>query len=231
MLFVRDRIFAVDIIDMFIGDNESVWVKLSCNKNLEVCVGVCYRSPNINDEENRCLMNAIKFFSKDLVVIMGDFNQKDINWNLLQSDSRKGKDFLEVMNELFLTQHVHQGTRGENLLDLVFSSQPELVENLEVCSSVSNSDHNSLVFKICVETRIENDMRTIFNYHQADFEKINSVLGEINWEEKFIDNNVESNWVNLVDELVECRSKYVPTKTINKGNYPKWMKKHIKTKN
>ena len=54
MLFVRDRIFAVDITDMFIGDNESVWVKLSCNKNLEVCVGVCYRSPNINDEENRC---------------------------------------------------------------------------------------------------------------------------------------------------------------------------------
>ena len=82
------------------------------------------------------------------------------------------------------------------------------------------------MFKICVETRIENDMRTIslFNYHQADFEKINSVLGEINWEEKCMGNkgnNVESNWVNLVDELVECRSKYVPTKTINKGNYPK----------
>ena len=102
-----------------------------CNKNLEVCVGVCYRSPNINDEENRCLMNAIKFFSKDLVVIMGDFNQKDINWKLLQPDSRKGQDFLEVMNELFLTQHVHQGTRGANLLDLVFSSQPELVEILK----------------------------------------------------------------------------------------------------
>ena len=45
-----------------------------------------------------------------------------------------------------------------------------------------------------------------------------------------MDNDVESNWVNLVDELVECRSKYVPTKTINKGNYPKWMKKHIKKK-
>ena len=46
---------------------------------------------------------------------------------------------------------------------------------------------------------------------------------------KFIDNE-DSNWINLLDELVECRSKYVPTKTINKGNYPKWMKKRIKKK-
>ena len=34
-------------------------------------------------------------------------------------------------------------------------------------------------------------------------------------------------WSTLVDELEECRCIYVPKRVLNKGNYPKWMKKHI----
>ena len=80
MLFVRDNIPAVNVTDNVIGNNESVWVKIGFNDNVEMRIGVCYRSPNIDDEENKCLMDTIRFFSSDVVVIMGDFNHRDIDW-------------------------------------------------------------------------------------------------------------------------------------------------------
>ena len=47
MLFVRDNIPAVNVTDNVIGNNESVWVKIGFNDNVEMRIGVCYRSPNI----------------------------------------------------------------------------------------------------------------------------------------------------------------------------------------
>lgn len=228
MLFVRDNISVVNITETAIGNNESVWVRIGCNRNTELCIGVCYRSPTMSDDENKCLMDTIRLFSRDSVVIMGDFNHRDIDWKRWQSDSIKGQEFLDVMNDLFLTQHVNQETRGSNILDLVFSSETGLVEDLEVCSPVSNSDHNSLLFKICMDLKNETITRESFNYHQSDFKSINYVLEGIDWKVKFLNKDVDNMWSSLVEELVDCRSIYVPKRIPKKGNYPKWMKKHIK---
>ena len=172
-----------------------------------MCIGVCYRSPNIDDDENKCLMDTIRFFSSDLVVIMGDFNHRDVDWKRWQSDSSKGQEFLEIMSELFLTQDVNQETRGSNILDLVFSSESGLVEDLEICSPVSNSDHNGLLFKIGIDLKTEIVTKEIFNYNQADFESINYALRGIDWDEKFISKNLNNMWSSLVDELVEYVNK------------------------
>ena len=86
------------------------------------------------------------------------------------------------MSELFLTQHVNHETRGCNSLDLVFSSESGLVEDLEICSSVSNSDHNGILFKIGIDLKTEVVTKEIFNYNQADFESINYVLRGLDWD-------------------------------------------------
>ncbi len=86
------------------------------------------------------------------------------------------------------------------------------------------------MFKICVDAGTESANKEIFNYHQADFEKINNVLDAIDWDEMFVNKNVESMWSYLVEKLVECRSNFVPMRKLNKGKYPKWMKKSIKRK-
>ena len=45
----------------------------------------------------------------------------------------RGEDqqFIFLIQESFLTQHVLEPTRGENVLDIVLSSQKELVDNLK----------------------------------------------------------------------------------------------------
>ena len=227
MLFIRDSICAVDVTDKTNGRNESVWVKIRCKNKLELCIGVCYRSPNLGDEEYRCLMEAIKYFSEESVIIMGDFNFRDIDWKRLYANSSKGQDFLDVINDSFLTQHVYDGTRGGNVLDLIFSSDTGLVEDIEICCPISNSDHNSLLFKICVDVGDDSTSRVVYNYHKADLGKINSDLNDISWGDRFINKNVEAMWNELIGELMKCRDKYVPVRKITKGKCPKWMKKRI----
>ena len=43
-------------------------------------------------------------------------------------------------------------TRGENVLDIVLSSQKELVDNVKIFEPLGNSDHNQIHFDINVKS-------------------------------------------------------------------------------
>ena len=63
---------------------------------------------------------------------MGDFNHGHIQWNSLESTGIEDQQFLCLIQDSFLTQHVLEPTRGENVLDIVLSSQKELVDNVKI---------------------------------------------------------------------------------------------------
>ena len=73
---------------------------------------------------------------------MGDFNHGHTQWKSLESVGRDDQQFLLLIQDCFLTQHVLEPTRGGNVLDLVFSSQNELVDNVKICELLGSSDHN-----------------------------------------------------------------------------------------
>ena len=50
--------------------------------------------------------------------------------------------------ELGMTEYVLEATRDENVLDIVFSSQKEFVDNVKICESLGCSDHNQIYFII-----------------------------------------------------------------------------------
>ena len=62
---------------------------------------------------------------------MGDFNRGGINWVTMKSDWR-GKSLFELSQDLFLTQHVKDNTREDAVLDLIFSSEPGMIDNFDV---------------------------------------------------------------------------------------------------
>ena len=62
---------------------------------------------------------------------MGDFNHGHIQWNSLESTGIEDQQFLFLIQDSFLTQHVLEPTRGEIVLDMVLSSQKELVDNVK----------------------------------------------------------------------------------------------------
>jgi hypothetical protein len=74
-------------------------------------------------------------------LIMGDFNYPGVNWDTMSSDS-KGSEFLDLVQDLYLVQHVHKPTRENNILDFVVTSEQNMVEDLVVKEHLANSDHN-----------------------------------------------------------------------------------------
>ena len=53
---------------------------------------------------------------------MGDFKDGHIQWKSLESTGGDDQQFLFLIQVSFLTQHVLEPTRGENVLDIVLSS-------------------------------------------------------------------------------------------------------------
>ena len=105
------------------------------------------------------MQNAIKEVSKGECIIMGDFNHGHIQWKSLKY-GREDQQFLFLNQESFDTQHVLEPTRGENVLDIVLSSQKELVDNVEIHEPLCNSDHNQIHFDINVKSESKNKKRT-----------------------------------------------------------------------
>ena len=54
------------------------------------------------------------------------------NGILLESTGSEDQQFPFLIQDSFLTQHVLEPTRGENVLYIVLSSQKELVDNVKI---------------------------------------------------------------------------------------------------
>ena len=62
--------------------------------NSKLTIGLVYRSPNIKEEDNTKIQNAIKEVSKGECIIMGDFNHGHIQWKSLESTGGEDQQFL-----------------------------------------------------------------------------------------------------------------------------------------
>jgi len=145
LLYVRNSLNTLETCDN--KYTESIWINLYLNEKSSITVGVCYRTPSITNENEKILFDKIKEMAKKPCVIMGDFNFPDINWSHLESSS-KGEEFLVLILDSFLLQNVTKPTRGKNILDLVLSSDKEMVNDLEIQCPVANSDHNVICWQM-----------------------------------------------------------------------------------
>ncbi|ESN91348.1 hypothetical protein HELRODRAFT_165371 [Helobdella robusta] len=109
--------------------------------------GVCYRVPDSTKENDSGLRELIRNATKVPCVIMGDFNHH-IDWNHREGKKLVDELFLDCIDENFLTQHVMEPTRGENILDLIISAEENLIEEVRVGEEFGTSDHRILRFNI-----------------------------------------------------------------------------------
>ena len=82
---------------------------------------------------------------------------------------------LDIVNSHFLTQHVKQPTRGHHILDLVFTSNPDMVTNLEVQSGMSN--HDAIIFDINLKPSLNRKQpRKVFIFKKGNMEAVRNDL-------------------------------------------------------
>ena len=86
----------------------------------------------------------------------------------------------------FLCQHIQEPTRVRgndtpNLLDLIFTNEKNMINNIEYQSPLGKSDHSVLTFKFNCYTILKNYVRTKLYYNKADYESITKELKDIDW--------------------------------------------------
>ena len=129
------------------------------------------------------------------------------------SASGEGELFLDIVQDNFLHQHVRQATRGSNILDLVVSSEEDLVEDLRIGSPIGGSDHASIEFMLNLDWQGKEEQNIGLDYRKADYASIVREMVEIDWNESFRGKEVNEMWLEFrstVDKLKEetCAQVY-----------------------
>ena len=112
-------------------------------------------------------------------MILGDFNHPDIDWCAYTALAAASRECCEFMNtQCFYTQRVLR-PRDNVVLDLVLSREPDLVSQLQVISSLGDSDHNMIEFTFHLSRKVYNDTKELRDYRRGDYESIKKRLSEM----------------------------------------------------
>ena len=117
-------LFARSDLDVMLHDRlnnssskEACWCIVGLNKTEKLLIGLVYRSPNSTEENNVLLNNMMSSLNDEnfgRIVVMGDFNYRDIDWSLWTSgapEDHSSHGFIEAVRDSFMYQHVTFNTR------------------------------------------------------------------------------------------------------------------------
>ncbi len=194
---------------------EIKWVNIHPHENITVLVGVAYHPDRGGSKNLEVLCNSISQIDNDNVLLMGDFNLRDIDWAKWEATSASSTKFLDTLEENELTQLVDKPTRGKNLIDLVITGLSNIVDSVSVEEPFSTSDHRrtDVVLKLRVP-RIEVSPRKVYLYSKGDYEGFNEEVRNTNWERTFQNKSVNQQWCTYKQEYYRLRDKYVPHKLV-----------------
>jgi hypothetical protein len=149
-----------------------------------------YRSPSHNEMSLliRCMQELVDVKSRPACIITGDFNCPGINWSQLTAPADGTQDSLlnfSIGNGLY--QLVQAPTRGDAILDLIFSNEPFVIGNTCVKQPFSNSDHSQVDFTVFVDSNAtnvsSNEEQNVrhFDWENANYGALNEYLTAVDW--------------------------------------------------
>ena len=104
-------------------------------------------------------------------------------------------------------------TRGDNVLDIVLSSQKELVDTVKIHEPLGNSDLNQIHFDIYVKSESKNKKTYRRNFHKGNYKDMRTYLGMLNWNSMLLNKTAIECWNILKYEVESIIDTFVPLKT------------------
>ena len=206
---------------------EMISVSLKTN-NTNYCITACYRVGTLGnenlDEIERHLRNVASRKKFKAHFVVGDFNLPEVNWTEGQSSTHLGQRFIDLFNDLGLTQMINQPTHEKGkILDLLFSNLVGVVENIVVLgkNEICSSDHFGIIFTVKMKFRKKIIKRKIYNFKKADWEGLNNDLKSVRWDEH-LQCDAETGWFRFKNILFHHTNHRIPTITITDKDQPPW---------
>ena len=189
-IFVSDKLISSELEELKVdGQCELVWAQIQIPRTSQLFGGFFYRPPDINDPE---YINQLNTYLSRIPVsvytwIGGDFNLRNIGWEAdtikpYANNSRLCQQFLTITKDHFLDQLVTEPTRvtedTENILDLFFCNNSNLVNRVEVILGIS--DHECVYVESSLRpSKTVTPPRKVHLYHKANFESLKRELRRV----------------------------------------------------
>jgi len=227
------------------SEAEMVWAKLQIPNNKPLCLCSFYRPPNNNVTPITMLNNFLSDMSQNespqmpQILLAGDFNLPNITWldgiGQISPSPTYGTEvnqsLLETINEFGLGQLVTDPTRGENILDLIFSTHPESVSNIEVIPGIS--DHEAVYCELNLDNRPESDDigHPIFLYDRGNMAQLKADMSE--FQNTFLSsdpysNSIQENWDNFKQAINNAITSNIPQTMSRPSKELPWINHSIK---
>ncbi|MEW8547283.1 MAG: reverse transcriptase domain-containing protein, partial [Candidatus Thiodiazotropha sp.] len=201
--------------------SDQIWCKVKLSNLDNLIIGCIYRSPNGSRQNLTSMIDLLKHIvdqKPSHLLIMGDFNFKEIDW--AQGETTVGEEhiatlFLEAIRDTYLFQHVREATRyrSDNIpsvLDLILTNEEDMVCQIDYQPGLGSSDHVALSFVFnCFIDVTYNTYRKL-NFFKADYVSMNQALAEVDWNVVFGDLSLCESWECLAEKIVEYIGIYVP---------------------
>jgi hypothetical protein len=201
----------VEVVGSFCFDGltEILWVKIN-----SVLFGCVYRSPGATAAVDKSLLENISLFGErdEDLVLLGDFNLPGL-FPVIGQPKERFADFYHTFSDFGLVQLVDKPTRGENVLDLVLTSDNFLISRVDTRAPLADSDHEMVLFDVNIRT-VNPKKVPKRNFHKADYDGMEAFLYTIDWENLFADAvGVIAKWSIFKDILDFAFEQFVPMTT------------------
>ena len=184
-------------------DNDYCEAVITTIETTETILACIYRPPDAPPQKFKEMISFLDSYIKEKtsdqyyeIIITGDFNLPSIDWNTTSSmtksqttdSSKNHQTLLTFLSDHLLSQYIHIPTRYDNILDLLFSNNPNLV--LHVNSNKTElSDHNVVTVTTTTpleyqESHAPDDIHHTFrniNLEKMDYAKAKEHLEIVDW--------------------------------------------------
>jgi hypothetical protein len=215
-------------------------LELGENKHLYFCVVYLPSPLKIFHLEHFIESSSKALDSKRNVVMLGDFNIREITWvekadgslQPTQYDHRIGYTMVDFLSGCNLRQYNHVHNHQNKVLDLILTNTSYDLSVSSCNDAISRVDSYHPPIEIIIKTEKQKLLQIKQlpkrQFYRADYEKIRNQLQCVNWTEELGDcstvDNAVSKFYEHVNETIE---KLVPLKNIGNTNYPSWYSKNL----
>ncbi|XP_019615685.1 PREDICTED: uncharacterized protein LOC109463354, partial [Branchiostoma belcheri] len=229
---VRTTLKSSDVPELQVDNCEVIWVrvKLQGRKTLYVCA---YYRPDVSDRASLEGFNASVSKAAQIpnahLLIGGDMNLPCWDWTTMQMKPNPRYPglhnmFIDILGDHGLEQLVDMPTRGENILDLIVTNNPQLIPRVEVLPGLS--DHDAVFCEVIVHPqKRKQNPRLLPLYKKADWDSIRKSMADLTDRMELMKDTAttEELWSTFKDSLQTAVQEFIPHKLVRMKENKPWI--------
>ena len=193
------------------GYREITSCVIPLRNNDKLLVVMCYRPESNTPVDNTALYSFLESLSATTfshVIVMGDFNYKDIDWRNFQWPP-SCDSFMQAILTAGLHQHVLSPTRHANILDLVLTNEEHMASDISINSGLGRSDHFSVAFRLdCYTDPTTDTAHPKRNFRLANWPKIKDHVALLTPAD--YDDTTHTLWSQIRNVITSAINDHVP---------------------